>query len=130
MAYLRDVRYSNDLYETGKDGEITMRDAFFLKSKAWEYENELRYLYFDLDGNADYTQIEIPNCVSAVYFGLKCPRDEREFIMKLLEGKTWVNRYSKLTDDGVKEFLDEMAIGFYQIKLDENQFGKLKAEKI
>lgn len=130
LAYLRDVRYSNDLYETGKDGEITMRDAFFLKSKAWEYENELRYLYFDLDGNADYTQIEIPNCVSAVYFGLKCPRDEREFIMKLLEGKTWVNRYSKLTDDGVKEFLDEMAIGFYQIKLDENQFGKLKAEKI
>lgn len=130
LAYFRDVRYSDDLYETGKDGEITMRDAFFLKSKAWEYENELRYLYFDLNGRSDYHQVSIPNCVTAVYFGLKCPEEERQFIMKLLEGKTWLNRYKKVVDGRAKDFVDENPIEFYQIKLDAEQFGKLKAEKL
>lgn len=130
LAYFRDVRYSNDVYNTGKDDSITMQDAFFLKSKAWEYENELRYLYFNHDGKSDYAQIDIPNCVSAVYFGLKCPEEERQFIMKLLEGRKWVNVYHKLVDRRSKEFIEELPIEFYQIKLDTKEFGKLKAEEI
>lgn len=130
LAYFRDVRYSDDLYDTGKADEITMKDAFFLKSKAWEYENELRYLYFDLNGKFDYHQVSIPNCVAAVYFGLKCPEEEREFIMKLMAGKTWVNRYSKIVDSKKVDYADEMPIDFFQIKLDGERFGKLKAEKI
>ena len=130
LAYFRDVRYSNDVYNTGKDNSITMNDAFFLKSKAWEYENELRYLYFDLDGKSDFTQVDIPSCVTAVYFGLKCPEEEREFIMKLLEGRKWKDRYLKLVDGKTTEFEDEYPIEFYQIKLDDTVFGKLKAEKL
>ena len=118
------------MYNTGKDDSITMQDAFFLKSKAWEYENELRYLYFNHDGKSDYAQIYIPNCVSAVYFGLKCPEEERQFIMKLLEDRKWVNEYRKLVDGRTKVFKDEFPIAFYQIKLDHTKFGKLKAEKI
>lgn len=133
LAYFRDVRYSNDVYNTGKEGTITMHDAFFLKSKAWEYENEVRYLYFDHNGNSDYAQVNIPDCVSAVYFGLKCPEEERQFIMKLLEGKKWVHRYVKLVD-GIdkrpKEFVEEKPIEFYQIRKDGTLFGKLIAEKI
>ena len=130
LAYFRDVRYSDDVYDTGKDGNITMQDAFFLKSKAWEYENELRYLYFDHEGKTDYAQVDIPNCVTAVYFGLKCPEEERRFIMKLLEGKKWVNRYQKLVDSKRKEFVEENEIEFYQIKLDTASFGKLKVERV
>ena len=130
LAYFRDVRYSNDVYHTGKNGNITMQDAFFLKSKAWEYENEVRYLYFDHDGKTDYAQVEIPGCVTAVYFGLKCPEEERLFIMKLLESKKWVNRYKKLVDGRSKDFEEEYPIEFYQIKLDETSFGKLKAVKV
>lgn len=130
LTYFRDVRYSNDVYDTGKNGNITMQDAFFLKSKAWEYENEVRYLYFDHDGKTDYAQVGIPGCVTAVYFGLKCPEEERRFIMKLLEGKKWVNRYQKLMDGKIKEFVEENEIVFYQIKLDTASFGKLKVERI
>lgn len=128
LAYFRDVRYSDDVYNTGKDDSITMQDAFFLKSKAWEYENELRYLYFNHDGNSDYAQVDIPNCVSAVYFGLKCPEEERQFIMKLLEGKKWYYIYRKYCSD--QEYKDERQIEFYQIRLDTAKFGKLKAEKL
>ena len=130
LAYFRDVRYSDDVYNTGRNDGITMNDAFFLKSKAWEYENELRYLFFDHDGKSDYSQVAIPGCVAAVYFGLKCPEEERLFIMKLLEGKKWVNRYKKLVDGRSKDFEEEYPIEFYQIKLDETSFGKLKAVKV
>jgi hypothetical protein len=130
LAYFRDVRYSDDVYNTGRNDGITMNDAFFLKSKAWEYENELRYLFFDHDGKSDYSQVAIPRCVAAVYFGLKCPEEERLFIMKLLEGKNWVNRYKKLVDGRSKDFEEEYPIEFYQIKLDETSFGKLKAVKV
>ena len=130
LAYFRDMRYSDDVYNTGINDGITMNDAFFLKSKAWEYENELRYLYFDHNGKSDYSQVAIPGCVAAVYFGLKCPEEERQFIMKLLEGKKRVNRYKKLVDGRAKDFEEEYPIEFYQIKLDVTSFGKLKAEKL
>lgn len=51
VSYFRDVNYRDDISLLGKDGNINMHDAFFVKSKAWEYENELRYLYFDLNGS-------------------------------------------------------------------------------
>ena len=56
--------------------------------------------------------------------------EERLVIMKLLEGKKCVNRYKKLVDGRSKVFEEEYPIEFYQIKLDETSFGKLKAEKI
>ena len=130
LSYFRDVRYSNDVYNAGKGDTITMNDAFFLKSKSWKYENELRYLYFDYNGDSDYEQVDIPGCVSAVYFGLKCPEEERQFIMKLLEGKTWKDRYQKIIDGKTLDFEDPYPIEFYQIKLDDTVFGKLKAEKL
>lgn len=133
LTYFRDVRYSDDVYDTGKEDGISMNDAFFLKSKAWEYENELRFLFFDHEGKADYAQVKIPGCVAAVYFGLKCPEEERQFIMKLLEGKKWEKRYVRFIDEianGPKEIVEENKIEFYQIKLDSTHFGKLKADRI
>jgi hypothetical protein len=50
--------------------------------------------------------------------------------MKLLEGKKWVNEYGKLVDGRTKVFKDEIPIDFYQIKLDNTKFGKLKVERI
>ena len=50
--------------------------------------------------------------------------------MKLLESKKWVNSYKKLEDGRSKDFEEEYPIEFFQIKLDETSFGKLKAEKI
>ena len=39
IAYFRDIEYISDLYSYADAGLINMRDAFFVKSKEWEYEN-------------------------------------------------------------------------------------------
>lgn len=32
-----------------KKDSINLEDAYFLKGKDWEYENELRFLHYDLN---------------------------------------------------------------------------------
>ena len=126
-SYFRDVEYRDDISLLGENGDINMKDAFFVKSKAWEYENELRYLYFDINGSGDFQQIGIPNCISAIYFGLRCSDNDRKLIMNLMKGKKWTTVERKLnTPDKIVEY----DIGFYNIVRDEKCFGKLVAEAI
>lgn len=127
VSYFRDVNYNDDITLLGKDGKINMNDAFFVKSKAWEYENELRYLYFDINGSGDHQQIGIPNCISAIFFGLRCSDNDRELIMDLMKGKKWTTVERTIdTPDKVVEH----DVEFYNIVRDKECFGKLVAEKI
>ena len=46
-CFFHDITYSDsDICQYSKKDSINMKDAFFLKGKQWEYENELRFLYF------------------------------------------------------------------------------------
>lgn len=46
-CFFYDVTYSDsDISQYSNKDSINMKDAFFLKGKQWEYENELRLLYF------------------------------------------------------------------------------------
>lgn len=127
VSYFRDVEYRDDISLLGKNGKINMKDAFFTKSKAWEYENELRYLYFDIDGTGDFQQIGIPNCISAIYFGLRCSDNDRKLIMNLMKGKKWTTVERKLN---APDKIVEHDIEFYNIVRDKKCFGKLVAEAI
>lgn len=127
VSYFRDVEYRDDISLLGENGDINMKDAFFVKSKAWEYENELRYLYFDINGSGDFQQIGIPNCISAIYFGLRCSDNDKKLIMNLMKGKKWTTVERKLnTPDKIVDH----DIEFYNIVRDEKCFGKLIAEAI
>lgn len=127
VAYFRDVEYRDDISPLGKDGKINMEEAFFVKSKAWEYENELRYLYFDINGSGNHQQIEIPNSISAIYFGLRCSDNDRKLIMDLMKGKKWTTLERKM---GAPDKLIEHDVEFYRIVRDKNCFGKFVAKEV
>lgn len=125
VSYFKDVKYSNgDMRKYSKKDSITLEDAFFLKGKQWEYENELRFLYFDLNGKGEYGTIDIPGCIEAVYFGLKCSEQDRETIQNILRTKNFVQKDLKGTIVSVSP------IAFYQMELDYKHFGQLKAVKL
>ena len=43
-----------------------LQDAFFVKGKAWEYENELRLLAYTPNGSGKYASVDAKNSVAAV----------------------------------------------------------------
>lgn len=132
IAYFRDIKYTSDIKKYGEQDSINMRDAFFAKSKAWEYENELRLLSYDPKGSGEYASIDAPNSIAAVYFGLKCPKEKREEIMTILKGRKWVYEKSiwDMTEHKSVEANEEHPIEFFQMEIDKEHFGKLKAVKI
>jgi len=122
VAYFKDVKYSNgDMSKYSNRDSITLEDAFFLKGKQWEYENELRFLYYDLNGNSDYGTIDIPNCIETIYFGLKCSKKDKETIRNIMRSKHFIQK------DLNGRILSDSAIQFYQMELDYKHFGQLKA---
>ena len=122
VAYFKDVKYSNgDMSKYSNKDSITLEDAFFLKGKQWEYENELRFLYYDLNGKGDYGAVDIPNCIEAIYFGLKCSVQDKETIQNIMRSKSFIQK------DLNGEIISETPIRFYQMALDYKHFGQLKA---
>ena len=91
IAFFRDIEYTSIISKFAKVGAIDLKNAFFAKGKAWEYENELRLLAYDLNGSGDYSSIDAKDSIAAVYFGLKCSTKSRARIMNILKGKKWVS---------------------------------------
>lgn len=132
IAYFRDIEYTSKISKFAKDGAIDLKNAFFAKGKAWEYENELRLLAYDLNGSGDYASIDAKDSIAAVYFGLKCPNRRRARIMNILKTKKWVlekHVYNETTHR-IEEIREEHPVEFYQMEIDVKHFGKLKAVKI
>lgn len=124
ISYFRDIKYSDkDMSKYSNKDSISVEDSFFLKGKNWEYENELRYLYFDIDGTGKHKQIDIPNCIEAVYFGVKCSQADKDTIMKILKDQ-------KLIAYDLQDNRTEKDIEFYQIEMDLKHFGQLNAVKL
>ena len=119
-----DIIYSDsDISQYSKKYLINMTDAFFLKGKLWEYENELRFLYFDVNGREGYKVIKAENCIEAVYFGLRCSEEDKTTIMNILKDK-------KLITIDLQEKQTESPIKFYQMEVDKEHFGQVKAKEI
>lgn len=119
-ALFKDINYSNDALEKIlKEETITLDNAIFLKGSEWEYENEMRYLYCDLQNNNHFESVKIPNSIEAIYFGLKCDQSDRDTIMNIMKNKMFKDK------DG-----NEHNIKFFQMVEDEKHFGKIKEEPI
>ena len=131
VSYFRDVMYSDEnLSKYTKADAIPLDRAFFLKGKSWEYENELRYLEFDIDGKGTHKQVNISNCIEEIYFGLKCKQKDIEKVKKILKGKKWNRIIPKNVITGSEEQCEECEIKFYQMEMDKKQFGRLKAKEL
>ena len=124
ICYFKDVSYSSqDLHQySGKDS-INLYDAFFLKGEKWAYENELRLLLFDIKGRSGFHSISAKNCIEAVYFDLKCPQEHRDKIRDILKDRI----HEKVDLRGNKT---QYAIEFYEMVIDKQYFGQVKARKM
>lgn len=132
IAFFRDITYTSDMDVYRYNGAINLKDAFFTKGTAWEYENELRLLAFDPNGDGKHKSIEAKDSVAAIYFGLECPQEIKAKIMTILKGRKWIKDYHSW-DDAKKTIVSERReypIEYFQMMLDETRFGKLKAVKI
>jgi len=132
IAYFRDIEYTSKISKFAKAGTIDLRNAFFAKGKAWEYENELRLLAYDLNGTGDYASIDAKESIAAVYFGMKCPTRRRARIMNILKTRKWVSvsHVCSEANHRTEEIRLEHPVEFYQMVIDDKHFGKLKAVKI
>lgn len=132
IAYFRDIEYTSNMDVYRKNGAINLQDAFFVKGKAWEYENELRLLAYDPYSTGDYACIDAKDSIAAVYFGLKCPKEKQSEIIDILKGRKWVNEKSVWdeTKRSIINIKEEYPVEFFQMVIDDIHFGKLKAVKI
>lgn len=125
VSYFKDVKYSSEeMSKYSKKDSINLEDAFFLKGKDWEYENELRFLHYDLNNQDSYDTINIPNCIEAIYFGLKCSDKDKKTIKNIMNSKHFVQTDLKGIVTATRP------IKFYQMELDEKHFGQLKAVRL
>lgn len=124
----RDINYSNKaLKNCGKSPILTMEDAFFLKGKAWEYENEIRFFCFDLNGKGIYDQYgDTSDCIEAVYFGLRCPEEDKKAIIQIFSCKNSSTSGTKKK----KTSASSHGIKFFQIEFNEKKIGTFKARRL
>ncbi len=125
VSYFKDVKYSDkELLDYSGNNSITLENSFFLKGEAWRYENELRFLQFDLNGLSEHKSISIPNCIEAIYFGLKCSEQDQQTIRNIMKDKIF-------KDTDLKgNVISEKAIQFYLITIDQHHFGRIVAEEV
>lgn len=120
LTWFGDVIYTDDLSSIYKKKSINEIDAFFTKAKVWEYENEVRYLYFNKDDcETKYRMIPMKeNYIEAVYFGVNCDEEDKNAIINILKGRT------------IKKDGQSTPIEFYQMKKSNEKYGEIYAEKI
>lgn len=123
VTFFHDVNYQDTLPDVKSEEGISYLDAFFTKSKVWEYENELRLLYFNPDNNDTYVSIPMENSIEAVYFGVNCSSIDRKTIINILKDV----KFHFFNEKGEKI---EKNIKFYQMKKDEKSYGSIVAEDI
>lgn len=122
VSFFKDVEYLDNIDSIKKGTAINLLDGFFVKSKAWKYENELRFFHFNLRGSGDYESVKIPNTVKSITFGAQCPENDKILVMKLMRNRKYV-----VQENGKKV---QKKIEFYQMKTDATVFGKLNRESI
>lgn len=133
VSYLRDVTYTDKMNSIiNPQYKIDSNAAFFYKSKNWEYENEFRLLYYDIDGNGLYQSIELKNAIAAVYFGVNCSSRDQEAIINILKNRE-CHQYSINPDIKSQDrcvITSSNKVEFYKMKKNGTVFGEVIAEQI
>lgn len=127
---IRDVQYKDDLSVLTEKDSITIEDAFFAKSKAWKYENELRLILCDPNSTGLYDSIDIPNCIEAIYFGVNCANKDIKVIREIMKNKELITKQERIVNDKRETVETRTPISFYQMEFDSKKFGSLIAKKL
>ena len=123
VSFFNDIIYLDNIDLIKHDKSINLYEGFFAKSKAWSYENELRYLCFDIDGSGDYASIKIPNMIKSIMFGIRCAEDKKREIISIMRGR----KYRTVRDN--ETFVEEN-VKFYQMEKNPTILGRLDKKEI
>jgi len=76
------VNYKQNFSFTNK---ISVDQSFLTKQKNWEYEKEVRLLYFNSNNSQEYISLGINNncAIEQIYFGYKCSDQDKKTIKQL-----------------------------------------------
>lgn len=88
FSVLQNVNYDKNNDDVLKNRSLSTSDAFASKDKVWNYENEVRLLFFNPNFQKDFETIPLgKSYISAIYFGFKCPEENIRLIKKILGDK-------------------------------------------
>ena len=65
----------------------SIKKALFTKSFFWNYENEMRLCYFNINENDEFPTIECKGAIKAIYLGVKCSDSDRRRVEKAIGDK-------------------------------------------
>ena len=68
---------------------LSVQEALFSKHKCWEYEHEMRLIYYDRKSTpADYVKVPLlKDMITDIYFGVHCKESDKLRIIEALRGK-------------------------------------------
>ena len=130
VLFFKDIVYKKELNYLKEKETLNIEDSFFIKSSSWEYENELRLVYYNPHDTALHTSIPVPNAIAAIYFGVNCDKSDRDTIINLLHGRQYMKRYHVIESGRVVEKLESLPVRFYQMEKDKEMFGKIRGGEI
>ena len=79
---LRPVKYVKNL---DIRQPITLSDALVLKGKYWEYENEIRLIYYSQRKQEEHFPIQVE--ITDIYLGVSCSDEVRQRIQRVIKGR-------------------------------------------
>ena len=101
------VIYTDD-FVPSDSALLSYEKCFLYKKTPWEYENEYRIVYYDVDRDDEYYNVSLDSIglkTKCVYFGLNCSNGNRAIVQQLLKNKD---------------------VSFYEIVRNENYLNKLQ----
>lgn len=131
FSAFKDVEYSNKKLEGfRKNIPFNTFESFFVKREAWSYENETRFIYYDINSPKEHQPYEIPNSIEAVYFGIRCSAQDKRKVISCLRGKRLIVNKERFLNGKTEEVKKESDIKFYQMVRSEKKFGELEPKEI
>ena len=75
----------------------------------------------------DYDTIDIPNCIEAIYFGVRCSQRDIDTIMEIMKNRVFITKTSMIINNKVETIENKESIQFYKMEFDSTKFGSLNA---
>lgn len=92
VLMLGEVAYK-PIYNPQKD-TFDFKDAFFGKSKLWEYEHESRLVYFHRYKDEKFVSIALPdNCITEIYIGVRTSLEDKIKLKEAIKDKPGIKLY-------------------------------------
>ncbi len=101
MEYVQKIDLSSEV--------PSMKKALFTKSNFWNYENEMRLCFYNVNDSNDFPEIDCKGAIKAVYLGVKCSDENKRKVEKAIGDKD---------------------IPLYQMEVDQELLTRLKKKQI